>query len=271
MEVAVDVSSAEFRKLMEAPFTVFDVNWKVQTKYESDGLAVPYLTGRAIQRRLDDVVGPANWTNDFREWKNSSQLCSIRIFDHKKNEWITKWDGAEDSKQQPVKGGLSNAFKRAATHWGIGRYLYFLENRWVKLNDKGFILPKELDTLKKAYNDSVPRLYDANNELITSLPSYDELDAPENAAEPAKPREEPPKASAALQFDYIIKEVKPNGNNYLNLRLADASGNSVPVVSKRAADLVFGAMLTNVVLGSLQQNGYTYNTLQEYRAVKAAA
>ena len=45
--------------------------------------------------------------------------------------FITKWDGAEDSDIEPVKGGLSDSMKRAAVQWGIGRYLYSMGALWV--------------------------------------------------------------------------------------------------------------------------------------------
>ncbi len=43
------------------------------------------------------------------------------------SEWVTKWDAAENTQVEAVKGGRSGAMKRAAVQWGIGRYLYNLE------------------------------------------------------------------------------------------------------------------------------------------------
>ena len=42
---------------------------------KTKGLAVPYVTNRAIQNRLDDTVGIDGWYNDFRPWKNGSASC----------------------------------------------------------------------------------------------------------------------------------------------------------------------------------------------------
>jgi hypothetical protein len=39
-------------------------------------------------------------------------------------EWISKEDGADSPEREPVKGALSNAFKRACAVWGIGEHLY---------------------------------------------------------------------------------------------------------------------------------------------------
>jgi hypothetical protein len=53
--------------------------------------------------------------------------------------WVTKWDGAEETDSESIKGGLSAAMKRAAVQWGIGRYLYDLPEGWAAFpaNGKG--------------------------------------------------------------------------------------------------------------------------------------
>src|SRR5690606_38042070 len=53
------------------------------------------------------------------------------------DEWVTKWDGAENTEKEAVKGGLSGAMKRAAVQWGIGRYLYQLEEGWANVHEGG--------------------------------------------------------------------------------------------------------------------------------------
>jgi hypothetical protein len=50
---------------------------------------------------------------------------------------VTKWDGAENTDIEAVKGGLSGAMKRAAVQWGIGRYLYDLDEGWANIHDRG--------------------------------------------------------------------------------------------------------------------------------------
>jgi hypothetical protein len=53
------------------------------------------------------------------------------------DEWVWKADGAGDSDIEAEKGALSDAFKRAAVRWGIGRYLYKLKSPWVALKAFG--------------------------------------------------------------------------------------------------------------------------------------
>ena len=104
------------------PFAPEDLEWRLQKTLEDKlrGIAVPYVTNRAIQARLDDVVGPDGWYNEYKPWhragRKDSQLCGISIYFPERG-FITKWDGAEDSDIEPVKGGLSDSMKRAAVQW----------------------------------------------------------------------------------------------------------------------------------------------------------
>lgn len=127
------VDPREIEKLLKAPFDPEDIEWRVGStnKEKTKGLALAYVTNRAIQNRLDEVFGIFGWRNEFTEWKGGAQLCGISV--KVGNEWITKWDGAADSNMEAVKGGLSDAMKRAAYQWGIGRYLYKLPPVWVDL------------------------------------------------------------------------------------------------------------------------------------------
>lgn len=108
------------------------------TQDKSKGLAVPYVTNRAIQNRLDSTVGIDGWQNEFKPWKDGkAQLCGISIYFQQQKQWLTKWDGADDSDFESVKGGLSDSMKRAAVEWGVGRYLYGMTQIWVKVEQRG--------------------------------------------------------------------------------------------------------------------------------------
>lgn len=99
------------------------------------GLALAYVQARAIQNRLDEVVGFENWKVSYKEIQGGF-LCilSIRI----NNEWIEKEDGANVTEFESVKGGISNAFKRVASSgFSIGRYLYNARNSWYPIKKQG--------------------------------------------------------------------------------------------------------------------------------------
>lgn len=132
----------EMQAALAKPFAPEDLEWRLQNTIEETmrGMAVPYVTNRAIQNRLDEVCGPENWYNEFKPWhsngKKDAQLCGIAIYFEGKG-FITKWDGAEDSDIEPIKGGLSDSMKRAAYQWGIGRVLYSLDTVWVDIERRG--------------------------------------------------------------------------------------------------------------------------------------
>lgn len=131
----------DLNKLKE-PFPVDDIEWRIQksgigqkTK-KPYALVLAYLTNRAIQERLDAVVGPENWQNDYRPAPNGGGvLCGIGI--HIDSGWVWKWDGSENTQFEAVKGGLSASMKRAAVQWGIGRYLYNLEAGFAIFDEHG--------------------------------------------------------------------------------------------------------------------------------------
>lgn len=131
-------------KDLSAPFPAEDVEWRLQQSGEKNGRpwakCLAYITNRAIMQRLDDVCGPENWRNEYKEGPSGGLLCGISVYVTRENgtsEWVTKWDGAENTDIEAVKGGLSGAMKRAAVQFGIGRYLYNLEEGWAKVHDGG--------------------------------------------------------------------------------------------------------------------------------------
>src|SRR3954469_7048667 len=132
-------------KRLAEPFPPSDIEWRVGRAGTKEGsgpwaTVLAYLTNRAIMERLDDVCGPENWRNEFRYEAGGAVLCGISIYirvPDKDAEWVTKWDGAENTDIEAVKGGLSNAMKRAAVQWGIGRYLYDLEEGWAEIVERG--------------------------------------------------------------------------------------------------------------------------------------
>ena len=114
---------------LQAPFPASDIEWRAQRVGMANGkpwaFVLAYVTNRAIQSRLDEVFGAGMWQNNIREWRDKSTICGISV--KMGDEWVTKWDGADETDIEATKGGISDAMKRAAVQWGIGRYLYKLD------------------------------------------------------------------------------------------------------------------------------------------------
>lgn len=130
----------EISRQLQEPFAASDIEWRIQSaglkaNGEPWGRCLAYVTARAIMERLDNVVGCAGWRDEYAAGPGGGIICrlSLRIG----SEWITKEDGAENTDIEAVKGGLSGAIKRAAVKWGIGRYLYNLEEGWAEFRQDG--------------------------------------------------------------------------------------------------------------------------------------
>lgn len=134
-----EVTPALLRELQK-PFPSRDIEWLVAAtnKEKTKGLVFPYIRANAIQARLDEVLGAENWRDDFKEWLagNLVGVCCI-LYIHVGQEWIGKSDGAGYTDTEPIKGGFSGAFKRAARKWGIGRYLDQVPGQWVAVETCG--------------------------------------------------------------------------------------------------------------------------------------
>lgn len=115
---------------LSAPFPAEDIEWRISRCGTSQAgpwaFVLAYVTNRAIMERLDRVCGPENWQNEFAAGPHGGVLCGISIACGAGGAWVTKWDGAENTDIEAVKGGLSGSMKRAGAQWGIGRYLYNL-------------------------------------------------------------------------------------------------------------------------------------------------
>tara|TARA_R100000458_G_scaffold35575_1_gene32985 strand:- start:6254 stop:6949 length:696 start_codon:yes stop_codon:yes gene_type:complete len=131
------------------PFDTQEVKWRVGSTNtnKTSGIALAYVDARVVMERLDDVIGSLNWEDQYTETAKGRIICSISIKDSDGN-WITKSDGAGSTTFEGEKGAISDAFKRAAVKWGIGRYLYNLDSPWVKI-EKNRIPNTELARLYK--------------------------------------------------------------------------------------------------------------------------
>ncbi|MED5545679.1 MAG: Rad52/Rad22 family DNA repair protein [Pseudomonadota bacterium] len=118
--------------MLQAPFAPADHSWRAQS-VARDGRraqALCYINARTVQSRLDLVCGVAGWESSFNETRSGRVIATISI--DMGSRWVSKSDGAGATAMEGVKGGLSDAFKRAAVMWGIGRYLYSIPSTWAE-------------------------------------------------------------------------------------------------------------------------------------------
>lgn len=116
-------------KLLEQ-FPQEAVSWRAQS-VSGDGtvaMALAYIDARDVMGRLDAVCGMDGWQCRYSH-ANGKTVCDLAI--KCGDEWVWKADGCGDTDIEAEKGALSDAFKRAAVRWGIGRYLYDMGTPWV--------------------------------------------------------------------------------------------------------------------------------------------
>jgi hypothetical protein len=150
------VTDTDFLQKLQRPFDDMDIEWRAQRSGMSKAgrpyaILLAYVTNRAIQERLDQTFGISGWKNEYARAPEGGVMCGISI--KLDDEWITKWDGAENTDIEAVKGGLSNSMKRAAVQWGIGRYLYSLDATIVSPTEEKGSDTDILVKIKKDKND----------------------------------------------------------------------------------------------------------------------
>lgn len=196
------MSTIDITRLRD-PFEPQDLEWRIlragKNKKGIWAQAVAYVTNRAIQARLDDVVGPFGWKNEYREWHGSAQICGISIWCSDRDGWVTKWDGAENTDIEAVKGGLSDSMKRAAVQWGIGRYLYEEDAVWVDVFDHRVDGSQYANLPKNAGGDAFHWRLPVSTNSPSKSPTTNGSSTPSGSAKPnkgpAKPKESPPDES----------------------------------------------------------------------------
>src|SRR3954468_8745618 len=154
---------------LAAPFESHEVKVRSQT-----GRQLHYITARTAMNRLDNVLGPENWWDEYVPAQNSV-LCklTIRLPD---GSTITKADaggyaGMADQGDDD-KSGFSDSFKRACAKFGVARYLY-------RDGVPQFVREREPSV------ENVPAPAPSEN---AQAPSQPQAQAPTSAA-PSRPRE----------------------------------------------------------------------------------
>lgn len=118
--------STKYPDLFAALSAPFDPVKEVK-KLPKGGRQLDYVTARTVMNRLDAVLGNENWWDDYSPISDSAMLCrlTVRLPD---GSTITKVDAGGKAGMSDLgdddKSGMSDAFKRAAVKFGIGRYLY---------------------------------------------------------------------------------------------------------------------------------------------------
>jgi hypothetical protein len=126
------MEATEIFERLKAPFDPKVISWRVGATSgdKTKGIALAYIDARDVMKRLDEVCG-LQWQDRYP----FPGCCEIGL--KIDGEWIWRANGADETDVEGVKGQFSDAFKRAAVLWGVGRYLYYLPNSWVAIKPQG--------------------------------------------------------------------------------------------------------------------------------------
>lgn len=196
---------------LREPFDPRDVDFRVQGKAnEQTGRAqvVAYIDARVVQDRLDAVVGAGNWSFDWTPLvieKGEVMIAkgTLTVYG------ISKADAGSASNFEQTLGAVSHCFKRAAVHWGVGRYLYNLPMTWVSVEKNGRIpeatmhelrakLPRPKIAATVVRDDEGERVVDSPVERGRRLPSGRERQASVIREAPAAREAREPGVSGAV-------------------------------------------------------------------------
>ncbi len=115
--------STDVAEQLAAPFADEEISFLPRGIAGGKAQALPYIESRCVMRRLDAVVGPGNWSFDFELLSPDGRMVkgSLTVLG------VTHSDAGEASgEDERLKAAVSDALKRCAVHFGIGRYLHDL-------------------------------------------------------------------------------------------------------------------------------------------------
>ena len=156
------LSSEELKEVLHAltiPFDLAVIQWRV-TESSDDrtrGLMLPYADPRAYSDRLNDVFTPGGWSRKYAVQSSAPVqrgkrgpaakilvTCEVTIGRIGTNSGTgEEWSDKENA----LTGAEAQAFKRALSCFGLGRYLYDIDGEWVELDQHG--LPTKIPRLPR--------------------------------------------------------------------------------------------------------------------------
>ena len=137
---------------LETPFDPAQIKWRVMRTSDDrrSGAILPFADPRAYTDRLNQLFTPAGWTREY----TISTVPSLTRVDKGKVVVTSKvlvatavtitrlgshtGTGEEwADRENAVTAADAQAFKRACSCFGLGRYLYRFEETWVHLDRRG--------------------------------------------------------------------------------------------------------------------------------------
>src|SRR5438105_1517739 len=144
---------------LEEPFDVADIKWRVTNTSQIgtrdgprfSGQMLAYADPRVYTDRLNNLFTPSGWTRDYsvqlvqnfeRKERGSAErtiaakivvACKVTLYGFATHTGLGEEWADNDNAGTAAE---AQAFKRACSCFGLGRYLYDLDGQWVDLDEK---------------------------------------------------------------------------------------------------------------------------------------
>ncbi len=159
------MTQQEIEEALAAPFDAKEVKFRPGSVSGNRALALAYVDARVIQDRLDSVLGVSGWQDEYTPVEGGNYLCKLTC--KLGDEWVTKMDIGGESEQPDggdrAKSAVSDALKRAAVKFGIGRYLYRFPKQWADYD------PQKRQFVKPPAVAVQPDKHDQGKEVLRKL------------------------------------------------------------------------------------------------------
>lgn len=127
-----EIDWSELLSALAEPFLEQDIQWRAGpvSRDKKKAQALPYAEPRIYEDRLNRVC-PGNWECHFIPW-DKRLICEVTI------HGVTRASTGEenDGGFAPGTSTEAQAFKRACSKFGLGRYLYDIVTEWVEYDDE---------------------------------------------------------------------------------------------------------------------------------------
>jgi hypothetical protein len=118
------------------PFAKEDIQWRAgaTARDKKRAQALPYAEPRVYEDRLNEICG-GDWSVAFIPWGETRLICSLTIYGVSRS---STGEFEQDKRNAIAEGTVAEAqaFKRACTKFGLGRYLYDLPIMWVDYDEE---------------------------------------------------------------------------------------------------------------------------------------
>ena len=193
----------EILETLSKPFYPREVEVKIQavSRDRARAQVVAYVDARTVLDRLDEAVGPTGWSDSYEVLTNGTDGEGRRLVEVKCTLTVLGVSKEDVGEGDSLKAAFSDALKRAAVKFGVGRYLYRLPKVWADLDERGNI--KDPEAVKRAL---------LGGEVDDTPPWAVEADKPPpKKAKPAESEEKPSGGVTEAQLRYVYRLWKELG------------------------------------------------------------